>query len=140
MLVELAGGTPQFVCVGLVYDTDVAVKTQALLKKTLFVQAVPAQPDGRLNETPVIANWLLVGLVIVTVMTWEPGVTGLFELVVICGREAFDAYTGEASGTRNTIVEKARRASKVPELNFVEYALVGVYMCIFELWPAAKHT
>ncbi len=44
------------------------------------------------------------------------------------GRPVFIASTGAAIGMRNNMLERARIASIVPELNFVRYAFVGVFI------------
>jgi len=58
--------------------------------------------------------------------------TTTFGVAVRVGREAFcAALTGVARGIRNTTPDKASNASIVPELIFVRYAFVGVFIFIF---------
>jgi hypothetical protein len=53
-------------------------------------------------------------------------------VAVNVGRVAFcAAMTGAARGIRNTAPESTSNASIVPELNFVRYAFVGVFIIIF---------
>ena len=56
------------------------------------------------------------------------------------GNDAFcAALTGAARGIRNNTPENASNASIVPELNFVKYAFVGVFILIFNYRPPKVH-
>ena len=75
---------------------------------------------------------MLVGLLTVRVIeAGTPPGSGFPLDTVMVGRLAFEANAGVARGMRKTIAEIARSARIVPELIFVKYAFVGVFMFIF---------
>ena len=81
---------------------------------------------------PVIVYWLLVGLPTERVKVADrPPRAGLFPVAVTVGRLAFAAKIGVATGMRKSRPEKAKSARIVPELNFVTYALEGVFILYF---------
>jgi len=78
-------------------------------------------------------NWLLAGFVtfIEIPIPTAPPATGLLLVIEIVGAEALDANTGVATGMRMSKPENARSANTSPELNFVTYALEGVFILYF---------
>jgi len=81
-----------------------------------------------------MVNWLLAGFetVIVIVIPAAPPATGLLLVMEIVGAEALAANTGAATGMRMSKPENARSAKTSPELNFVTYALEGVFILYFQ--------
>ena len=57
-----------------------------------------------------------------------PPATGLFPVTVAVGRFALEAKIGEPRGKKSRRPDRARIARIVPELNFVRYAFVGVFI------------
>ena len=91
-------------------------------------EPVIVQPVGRRTVNPVTVNWLVLGFVIVsvTVVGFPPG-TGFPLLVVMVGRDAFEARTGDVKGITNRNPDNTRSAKIIPELIFVTYAFESVY-------------
>ena len=58
---------------------------------------------------------------------------------VITGRSEFAAETGLAMGTRKSIPEIARIAKIIPELNFIGYAFVGVFILFSDTAPLNEY-
>ena len=83
-------------------------------------------------ENPVIVNWLLAGLLMVSVYQLaSPATCGLPALMARVGSAAFEARTGVETGTRISRPEKMRSARISPELNFVTYSFLRVLKCVF---------
>ena len=90
-------------------------------------------PAGALIVKAVTVNWLLAGFPTVRVnVAVFPPKAGLFPVTDTVGRLALAATIGEATGMRIRRVEKAKSARIVPELNFVTYALEGVFILYFQ--------
>lgn len=96
------------------------------------MQPVTDQPVGVTNEKAVMVYWLPLGLATVMVTVGvAPPVTGLLDVTVTEGREAFEANAfGAKAGIRTSMPESASNARIVPELNFVTYALD----CVFNIF------
>jgi hypothetical protein len=95
-----------------------------------------AQPLGAVMVKAVIAYALDEGLEIVTetavaahVPDVQPGIT-LGDRPIV-GATALAAITGEAMGTRNSNPDNARIARVNPELNFLAYSLLRVFILYF---------
>jgi hypothetical protein len=89
------------------------------------------QPDGAVTVKPVMAYALLDGLAtdIVSPVVAVPRST--FGDTENVGGEELEANTGAATGIRNSIPDTASSASISPELNFLRYAFVGVFILYF---------
>ncbi len=98
-------------------------------------KVVNDHPAGALTVIEVIAYALVDGFFTVTVKPVAVEAMTAFGVAVSVGRAAFcAALTGAARGTKNRKLESARRVRIVPELNFVRYAFVGVFI-LFSIVP-----
>lgn len=97
------------------------------------LQKLTVHPAGTTNVNPVRANWLLAGLVSVkdTVLPPAP-VRGAPAVTEMVGRLALAAKTAEERGIAKSKPENARMKRRVPELIFLLYAFVGVYIYLFK--------
>jgi hypothetical protein len=109
--------------------TALEVNSGADWRKPPAVAPVMVQPEGASMVKPVIVYELEVGLARVTVNDCDaPPIAGLLPVTVAVGRLPFEAKTGDAMGIKKRRPERARIARIVPELNFVRYAFVGVFI------------
>jgi hypothetical protein len=95
--------------------------------------AVAVQPVGAISVNPVIAYWLLAGLLSVKAIVLPgPPLMGEPTVIATAGGLAFAATTGATTGTKMRNPEKKRRDRIVPELNFVTYDLEIVFISCFQ--------
>jgi hypothetical protein len=94
-------------------------------------QSVILQPVGEVTMKFVSAYWFEPGLVSRNGTHSLSPPPQLWEYSLTVGGTAFVACTGETTGTRKRMAENANSARIVPELNFVTYALLGVYIMYF---------
>jgi hypothetical protein len=89
------------------------------------------QPEGAVTVNADTAYWFEAGLKMDSVAVGVVADATTFGVMVKTTGEVLVPNAGVASGTRTRSPENARSARIVPELNFVTYALLCVYIVYF---------